>query len=69
MMNAHWIPWTDRVIFIAVNLLVAVMFLLRARGRPKARRAYGWAAVADARLAPCVGGGHGDAHLSEPYWG
>ncbi len=72
MMNAHWIPWTDRVIFIAanlINLLVAVMFLLRVRGRHKAGRAYGWAAVADARFAPRVGGGHGDAHLSEPYWG
>jgi len=57
------------MVFIAanlINLLVAVMFLLRARGRPKARRAYGGA---DARFAPCVGGGHGDAHLSEPYWG
>lgn len=71
-MNAHWIPWTDRVIFIAanlINLLVAVMFLLRVRGRHKAGRAYGWAAVADARFAPRVGGGHGDARLSEPYWG
>jgi hypothetical protein len=70
MMNAHWIPWTDRVIFRGQpDQPARGSDVPLAGARQTQGRAGLWLGSSDRRAlrAMSLGGGHGDAHLSEPY--